>query len=251
MAGFRRGAGSGSRSRQWMIQGEPDGDVYALDVARFGAYATRPTWREKAGSFTRGASASPTQTSTGRPAGPRRRQRCTIGSRPARRVFGVSFGLEYPLYFACARGACAREARRLRRSNAFARVAAECGRRARQRARCLMRPRSAATRSAGPGAEAALDRVLAGKLPEPRADAPDADARAERASDGGSHHRAPRSRSFLVFGSGYLQGWHLRWFEEHLPKSGVRLTNLSNEWGGIAIFGPRSRERLRSSRPRT
>ena len=27
---------------QWMIDGEPEGDIYAMDVARFGAYATRP-----------------------------------------------------------------------------------------------------------------------------------------------------------------------------------------------------------------
>ena len=35
-------------------------------------------------------------------------------------------------------------------------------------------------------------------------------------------------------GSGYLQAWHLRWFREHLPASGVTLRNLSDEWGGIA-----------------
>jgi dimethylglycine dehydrogenase len=49
---------------------------------------------------------------------------------------------------------------------------------------------------------------------------------------------------FLVCGSGYLQAWHLRWFREHLPASGTSLRNLSDEWGGIAIFGPRSRELL-------
>ena len=49
---------------------------------------------------------------------------------------------------------------------------------------------------------------------------------------------------FLVFGSGYLQAWHLRWFREHLPASGAAVRNLSVEWGGIAIFGPRSRELL-------
>ena len=52
------------------------------------------------------------------------------------------------------------------------------------------------------------------------------------------------SERFVVFGSGYLQAWHLRWFREHLPASGVTIRNLSDEWGGIAIFGPRSRDLL-------
>jgi dimethylglycine dehydrogenase len=51
---------------------------------------------------------------------------------------------------------------------------------------------------------------------------------------------------FLVFGSGYLQKWHLRWFKAHLPSAGATVRNLSDEWGGIAIFGPRSRELLRT-----
>jgi dimethylglycine dehydrogenase len=49
---------------------------------------------------------------------------------------------------------------------------------------------------------------------------------------------------FLVVGSGYLQAWHLRWFRAHLPASGVVVRNLSGEWGGLALFGPRSRELL-------
>ena len=49
---------------------------------------------------------------------------------------------------------------------------------------------------------------------------------------------------FLVFGSGYLQAWHMRWFAAHLPATGVTLRNLSNDWGGIAIFGPKSRDAL-------
>ena len=49
---------------------------------------------------------------------------------------------------------------------------------------------------------------------------------------------------FLVCGSGYLQAWHLRWFRAHLPASGATVRNLSEEWGAIALFGPRSRELL-------
>jgi glycine/D-amino acid oxidase-like deaminating enzyme len=47
MAGFAQGGGVGLTLAQWMVEGEPDGDVFALDVARFGAYATRGYVAEK------------------------------------------------------------------------------------------------------------------------------------------------------------------------------------------------------------
>jgi len=49
---------------------------------------------------------------------------------------------------------------------------------------------------------------------------------------------------FLIFGSGYLQTWHMRWFGEHMAEAGVTVRNVTDEYGGIAIFGPQSRELL-------
>jgi len=43
----------------WMINGEPDGDAFALDVARFGDYATRSYVLDKACEFYSRASALP------------------------------------------------------------------------------------------------------------------------------------------------------------------------------------------------
>jgi hypothetical protein len=39
---FAHGGGVGLAIAQWMIDGEPDSDIFAMDVARFGAYASRP-----------------------------------------------------------------------------------------------------------------------------------------------------------------------------------------------------------------
>jgi len=47
---------------------------------------------------------------------------------------------------------------------------------------------------------------------------------------------------FIVFGSGIAEQYHLRWFEAHLPSSGVAIRSLRNEWLGFAIAGPRARE---------
>jgi dimethylglycine dehydrogenase len=47
---------------------------------------------------------------------------------------------------------------------------------------------------------------------------------------------------FWLIGSYYLQTWHMRWFTEHLPQSGVTIRNLSDDWMGFAISGPKSRD---------
>ncbi len=49
---------------------------------------------------------------------------------------------------------------------------------------------------------------------------------------------------FWLVGSYYLQEWHLRWFRDHLPASGVTIENLSESWLGFSLSGPRSRDIL-------
>jgi len=49
---------------------------------------------------------------------------------------------------------------------------------------------------------------------------------------------------FMVTGSGYLQEFHMLWFEQHIGESNVRVVNCSEELSAIAIAGPRSRELL-------
>ncbi len=43
MAGFCQAGGVGKTLAEWMIEGEPSVDVWAMDIARFGDYAT-PEW---------------------------------------------------------------------------------------------------------------------------------------------------------------------------------------------------------------
>ena len=242
MAGFAQGAGVGLALATWMIQGEPDGDVFALDVARFGPYATAAYVREKAGEFysRRFRIAYPNEYW---PAGRPLKTAALYGQLKARNgVHGVSFGLEYPLYFSRP-GEPAEETPSLRRSNAFAAVAAEC-RDARSGVAVLDASSFSRYEFSGPGAEAALDRLLAGALPVlGRIRLTPMLAPSGRLMGDLTTARIGRDR-YMVFGSGYLQSWHLRWFEQWLPKTGVRLTNLSQEWGGLAIFGPRAREAL-------
>ncbi len=47
MAGFSQGGGVGLTLAEWMVEGEPSRDVFAMDVARFGDYCTKPYTRAK------------------------------------------------------------------------------------------------------------------------------------------------------------------------------------------------------------
>jgi dimethylglycine dehydrogenase len=52
MAGFLQGGGVGKSLAEWMVQGEPEEDIFGMDVARFGSYAqSREYIKEMTGQF--------------------------------------------------------------------------------------------------------------------------------------------------------------------------------------------------------
>lgn len=240
MAGFAQGGGVGKTLAEWMTAGEPECDVFGLDVARFGAYATRDYVAEKASEFysRRFRIAYPNEFwPAARPA----KVTAVHGLQRAENgVFGVSYGVETALYFAPP-SEDPTEAPSLRRSNAFDAVAAEC-RAARGAAGILDCSTFAKYEVSGAGARRALDRLLAGRLPEPgRIRLTPMLAPSGRLM-GDLTTFCLAEDHFLLFGSGYLQAWHMRWFGEHLDGASVR--NRTEDTGGVAIFGPRSREIL-------
>jgi dimethylglycine dehydrogenase len=242
MAGFAQGGGVGKALAEWMTAGEPDGDVFGLDVTRFGPYATRDYVAEKSSEFysRRFRIAYPNEYwPAARPAKVtpiHDRQRAENG------VFGVSYGVETALYFAPP-GEPPVEVPSLRRSNAFRAVAAEC-RAARGAAGILDCSTFSKYEVAGAGARRALDRLLAGRLPGPgRIRLTPMLAPSGRLMGDLTTFCLDEDR-YLLFGSGYLQAWHMRWFAEQLGGTGLTVSNRTEETGGVAIFGPRSRELL-------
>ena len=49
---------------------------------------------------------------------------------------------------------------------------------------------------------------------------------------------------FCLFGSGIAEDYHMRWFQAHLPESGVSLRALGTDLVGLQIAGPRARDLL-------
>jgi dimethylglycine dehydrogenase len=242
LAGFAQGGGIGLALSQWIIHGEPDGDVFAMDVARFGDYATPGYTIRKAREFysRRFQMAYPNEVWPA--ARPAKVTPVYDQLRERHAVFGVSYALEMPLYFAPA-GEPTEETPSARRSNAFPAVAGECSA-VRGSVGVLEASAFSKYRVSGPGAAEWLDRLLACRLPAVgRIRLAPMLSPTGRLMGDLTLVRLAES-DFMIFGSGYLQAWHLRWLREQLPPSGVELSNLTDQWLGFALAGPRSRDLL-------
>ena len=242
MAGFSQAGGVGLALANWMIDGDPGFDIWAMDVARFGDWASPAYTRAKVReNYSRRfrirfpneelAAARPLRTT---PVYDRLKGRGA--------VFGASYGLEHALWFAPP-GMEPAEDVTYRRSNAHAPVGDEC-RAVRGAVGLLEISTFGRYAIAGSAAGEWLDRILANRLPrEGRLTLSPmlndngkliGDFTVANAGDG----------HFYVFGSGPAEQYHLRWIDAHLPKAGVTIRSLADEWLGFAIAGPRSRELL-------
>ena len=241
MAGFSQGGGVGLALAQWMIDGEPAQDVYGMDIARYGPFASNRRYlKEMTAQFykRRFVMSYPNeQLPAGRPLKtPPIYDRMTAEGAQ----WGVSWGLEVPLYFAD-KGEGFAEIPTLHRSNAFAIVAKEA-KAARQDVVMLESSAFARYEVTGAGAREFLDHLLACKLPSK--------GRARLAPMLSPSGRLMGDltafnwddQCFWLMGSYYLRQWHMRWFADHLPKIGATVRDISDEVVGIAIAGPKSRE---------
>lgn len=239
MAGFSQAGAIGSTLADWIVDGEPSTDVLGLDVARFGEYANDDAYLcAMTGQFyaRRFVMTYPNEEL------PAARPLVTSPShdeyvdRHAR--FTCIWGLETPAYFAP--GEAFVEDLTHRRSNAHACVAAEV-KAVRTAAGMLDTSMYARYEVSGTGAEAWLDHLLAGTTPRTGRMrlSPALDQRGRLVGDF-SVARLADDR-FWIVGSYPMQRIHLRWFADRAPASGVELTNISDEWMGFAVSGPRSR----------
>jgi dimethylglycine dehydrogenase len=243
MAGFSQGGGVGLTLAEWMVEGEPSRDVFAMDVARFGSYCSRAYTRIKVTENyqRRFAVSYPNEElPAARP----------LDTTPAyelwkkhNAVFGQGYGLEHVNYFA-PDGEEPFETPSFRRSNAFNTVAEECN----------------AVRTAvginevhnfekfivsGPGAEAWLDWIMAGRIPKVgRLSLSPMLSRNGKIIGDWTIART-NEQTFRLTGSYSAQAFHMRWLEQHLPDDGsVTIENVSLDIVGFQIAGPKARDLL-------
>jgi dimethylglycine dehydrogenase len=223
-----------------MINGEPEGDIFAMDVNRFGAFATKSYAIEKAKEFYENRFLLLCPNDEWPAARPNKVSAFHDRLQQANAVFGSSYGLETPLWFAPP-GSEPIETPSFRRSNAHEPVGDEC-RAVRGNVGILDGTAFAKYEISGPDAAAWMDYLFASRLPD-----------SGRVRMGPlllpSGHlkgdltvmRLAEDR-FMVIGSGYLQEFHMLWFEQHAGGKDVRIVNRTEELSTIAIAGPSSRE---------
>ena len=266
MAGLSQGGGVGVALANWITDGDPGFDVWGMDVARFGDFAT------------------PQYTSVKVRENYSRRFRIRFPNEflPAARsvatspifdllsernaVFGDSFGLEAPLWFAPV-GTEPVEEVTFGRSNAWEQVRAET---------LAVRASVGITETTGfskfmvtgPKARWWLDRLITARIPIPgrmalapmtnekgnligdltvacMAAAPGSPEGPRTSVVGGATGNPRDDERFVIFGSGIAERYYERWFHQHLPADGgVRVETLGAEMCGLSIAGPNSRALL-------
>ncbi|HVP98314.1 MAG TPA: FAD-dependent oxidoreductase [Roseiarcus sp.] len=240
MAGFLQGGGVGKALAEWMVHGEPEEDVFGLDIARYGPHtANREYIRQATGEFyaRRFVMSYPNeQLPAGRP----------LKTTPAYDAmaaegcqWGNSWGLEVPLYFG-PRGF--KEKPTLKRSNAFDIVGGEC-RMVREGVGLLDIASFSRYEVTGPNAEAWLDWLMASRMPKP--------GRARLAPMLSETGRLKGDLTVINWGDGtfwiegsyYLRQWHMRWFADH-ARDGADVRDISDDVIGFSLSGPKSRDLL-------
>ena len=243
MAGFCQAGGVGKTLAEWMIEGEPSIDVWAMDIARFGDFAT-PEWgviKSSENYERRFVMTFPNETL---PKG-RRQKTTSIYDRLTQKgaVWQDSFGLENVLWFASS-PEDAYEEPTFHRSRSHEYVAKEV-----EAVRASVGASEVANfanhKFTGKGAKAFLNKVLAGRIPSPGRVNLTPMLLESGKLNGDLTVACIDDETYYLFGSSVAQNMHLRWFEMHLEGiQDVVYQNRTDDFHGIAISGPKSRELL-------
>lgn len=242
MAGFCQAGGVGKCLAEWMIDGEPEIDVWAMDIARFGDYASPDygTIKSSENYERRFVMTFPNETL---PKG--RRMRTTalydrltqLGA-----VWGDGFGLEAALWYADG-PEDAHEEPTFARSRAHDYVAREC--KAVREAVGITEIANFAKHSIrGPDARKFLDTVMAGRVPQPGRINLSPMLTPKGKLYGDLTIACFADDDFMIFGSGAAQEMHRRWFESHMDGYDIRYANESRRYHGVGLSGPNARELL-------
>lgn len=240
--GFSQSGGLGTAVAQWIVEGEPEMDLFGWDMARFGHFADKKFTMARAldNYSSRFRIHFPNEErAAGRPV--RTRPAYEQQKNDKRAVFGLSYGWEHPLFYAPA-GTPQEDHFTFERARWFDAVGEEC-RALRAGVGVLDISNFAKYRIRGPRAGAWLDHLLANRLPSEDGRvtlAPMLGIRGGLAGDF-TVTRLARDDYFMI-GSGIAERYHARFFNRLLPTEGVDFQSLSESHVGFNVAGPKARE---------
>ena len=240
--GFSQSGGMGKLAAEWIVEGEPSMDIFAWDMARFGAWAGKDFTRARvqnqyAHRFSihfpneERAAGRPVRT---RPAYDRQRQ---MGA-----VFGLNYGWEHPLWFAETPGV--EDTNGFTRANWWAPVGVEC-RMLRDRAGIIDISNFAKYRVKGAGAEDWLNALFANTMPRVVGKSCLTPLIGRRGGIAGDFTVTRLAEDeFWIVGSGMAERYHQRFFRMLPLPAGTRFESLTDAVCGFNVAGPKSRELL-------
>ena len=244
MAGFSQGGGVGLALSHWMVDGDPGADIWGMDVARYGDWTTLAYTNAKVReNYSRRFSIRfPNEELPA--ARPLRTTPIYEKLEAAHAVFGDYCGLEHPLWFAPT-AAEAHDQVSFRRSNSHPHVAAEC--KAVQNSVGLLEISNYGKfEIRGPGAAGWLSRVMANRVPAVGRVAltPMLNERGKLIGDF-TMCRVAEDHFFLI-GTYAAETYYVRWFERHMPATGVSVRPCAMQYVGLSVAGPNSRALLQT-----
>ncbi len=241
MAGFSQGGGVGLTLAQWMIEGEPERDVFAMDVARFGNWIspgyTRPKVIENYQK--RFSVAYPNEELPA--ARPNRTTPMYDIFSELGAVWGQQYGLEVPNYFAQG-DEPGFETPSFRRSDAFEATGREV-RAVRNGVGINEVHNFGKYRIVGPQARDWLDRIMAGRIPQPGRLSLTPMLSHKGKLIGDFTVSCLSETEFRLTASYGSQAFHMRWFQQNAI-DGVSIDNISDRLNGFQIAGPKAAQVL-------
>ena len=243
MAGFSQGGGVGLALSNWMVDGDPGFDIWGMDVARYGDWATRTYTNAKVReNYSRRFSIRfpNEELPAGRP----------LQTTPLYDTFlaqgavmGDSWGMETPLWFAPPVEK-AEDIVSFHRSNDFGPIKAEC-RAVREAVGVTEIANFAKYEITGAGAEAWLLRVMTNTTPKQGRLMLTPMLNHQGKIIGDFTVAKAAEHRYMMWGSSQAQVYHMRWFEQTLPKDGsVKIEALGMKLIGLSIAGPNARALL-------
>ena len=244
MAGFSQGGGVGLALANWMVDGDPGFDVFAMDVSRFGEWATiKYTNAKVRENYSRRFSISfpNEELPAARPQQTTPLYDIMLNENFA--VMGDTWGLETPLWFAPSKKE-AHDVLSFHRSNDFKHVASEVEA-VRTSVGVTEISNFAKYEVSGADAEVFLNYLMTNNMPELGSIilTPMLNENGKLIGDF-TIAKASENR-FLIFGSLSATKYHMRWFEKHSKfYKSLKIKRFDMTLHGLSIAGPNSRKVL-------
>ncbi len=241
--GFSQSGGLGLLLAQWVVDGEPEYDMFPWDLARYGDWASKSFAKVRAldcYSHRFKIHFPNEEREAGRPV----RTRPVYGrQKELGAVFGLNFGWEHPLWYR-REGLEATEEYGFERQSWFETVGEEC-RDLRSGVGIIDISNFARYRIKGAGAAGWLNRVVANNVPKGVGRSCLTPMLSLRGGIAGDFTITKLDEEeFLMIGSGMAERYHQRFFQMVDRPGTVEFLSLTNSWCGFNVAGPKSRELL-------